>query len=136
LSLSYSHADIGVGTFAAMPAIRGPKSKKKTRRTTRGVDQVHADVASRRHLQQHLDTHAPEDLPGFGQHYCVECAKFFESQANLEKHTKGKPHKRRLRQLKDDPYSQKEAEAAVGLTTDNGRRTKESEMVDVVDAVV
>ncbi|KAK5172927.1 uncharacterized protein LTR77_003049 [Saxophila tyrrhenica] len=116
-----------------MPAIRGANSKKKTRRSTRGLDQVHADVASKKHLQQHLDTHAPEDLPGFGQHYCVECAKFFESQTNLDKHTKGKPHKRRLRQLKDEPYSQKEAEAAAGLTTDNGRKVEESEMVDVGD---
>ena len=118
-----------------MPAIRGANSKKKTRRTTRGLDQVHADVASKKHLQQHLDTHAPEDLPGFGQHYCVQCAKFFESQTNLEKHTKGKPHKRRLRQLKDEPYTQKEAEAAAGLTTDNGRRAQETEMVDVGEDV-
>jgi bud site selection protein 20 len=112
-----------------MPAIRGAKSKKKTRRTTRGIDQVHCDVASKKHLQQHLNSQAPEDLPGLGQHYCVECAKFFESQTNLEEHTKGKPHKRRLRQLMEEPYSQKEAEAAVGLTTDNGRGVKESEMV-------
>lgn len=30
---------------------------------------------------------------------------------------------RRLRQLREEPYSQKEAEAAVGLRTDNGKRT-------------
>jgi len=30
----------------------------------------------------------------------------------------------RLRQLKDEPYSQKEAEAAAGLTTNNGRETE------------
>lgn len=124
-----------VVTETTMPAIRGANSKKKTRRSTRGLDQVHADVASKKHLQQHLDTHAPEDLPGFGQHYCVECAKFFESQTNLEKHVKGKPHKRRLRQLKEDPYSQKEAEAAVGLTTNNGDRLRERDMVDAGDAV-
>lgn len=29
---------------------------------------------------------------------------------------------RRLRLLKEEPYSQKEAEAAAGLTTDNGKR--------------
>lgn len=28
----------------------------------------------------------------------------------------------RVRQLREEPYSQKEAEAAVGLTTDNGKR--------------
>lgn len=29
----------------------------------------------------------------------------------------------RVRQLRDEPYTQKEAEAAVGLSTDNGKRT-------------
>ena len=51
------------------------------------------------------------------------------------RHAKGKPHKRRVRDLKDGPYTQKEAEAAVGLTTDNGKRTKEADMVDVEDVV-
>lgn len=114
-----------------MPAIRGANSKKKTRRYTRDLDQIHADVASKRHLQQYKDTKALEDLPGFGEWYCVECAKWFESESNFVKHAKGKPHKRRVKQLKEEPYSQREAEAAVGLTTDNGRRVKVSEMIDV-----
>lgn len=114
-----------------MPAIRGPKSKSKTRRHTRDLDQVHADTRSKRHLQEYTDTKLPEDLPGFGQWYCTACAKWFESETNFVKHEKAKPHKRRLRQLEEEPYSQKEAEAAVGLTTDNGKRTVEKEMVDV-----
>lgn len=119
-----------------MPAIRGANSKKKTRRATRGLDQVHADVASKKHLQQYHDTKAPEDLPGFGQWYCVECAKWFESESNFVKHGKGKPHKRRVRQLKEEPYTQKEAEAAVGLGTDNGpagRKMEEAKMEGVVE---
>ena len=118
-----------------MPAIRGSKSKKKTRRMTRGLDEVHADLASKKHLQDHKNNYAAEDLPGFGQFYCVECAKWFESEIDLVKHGKGKPHKRRVRALKEDPYTQKEAELAVGLTTDNGKRTKEAEMVDVEEVV-
>jgi len=34
----------------------------------------------------------------------------------------------RVRQLKEEPYSHKEAEAAAGLSTDNGKR--DSQMVD------
>ncbi|CAK4033580.1 related to BUD20 involved in bud-site selection [Lecanosticta acicola] len=113
-----------------MPAIRGPKSKSKTRRHTRDLDQIHADVHSKKHLQQYKETKAPEDLPGFGEFYCTECAKWFESETNLERHTKGKPHKRRVRQLKEEPYTQKEAEAAAGLTTDNGKRMTEEDMAD------
>ena len=78
-----------------MPAIRGANSKKKTRRYTRDLDQVHADLRSERHLEQFKETKAVEDLPGLGQWYCKECAKFFESEANHAAHLKGKVHKRR-----------------------------------------
>lgn len=110
-----------------MPSIRGSESKKKTRRHTRDLDQVHADLASKKHLQQYHETKAPEELPAFGDFYCVECAKWYESEVNFEKHRKGKPHKRRVKQLKEEPYSQKEAEAAIGLRTDNGRRNVDGE---------
>lgn len=115
-----------------MPAIRGANSKKKTRRYTRDLDQIHADQQSKKHLQQFKDTKALEDLPGFGEFYCTECAKWFESETNYQKHGKGKPHKRRVRQLKEEPYSQKEAEAAIGLTTDtdNIRKAREEEAMD------
>ncbi len=48
----------------------------------------------------------------------------------MDEHKSTKVHKRRflllnscdrLKQLKDEPYTQKEAEAAVGLMTDNGK---------------
>lgn len=78
-----------------MPAIRGSDSKKKTRRFTRNVDQIQADLADEKHLKQYTDTKAVEDLPGLGQWYCVECSKWYESQTNYDAHKKGKPHKRR-----------------------------------------
>lgn len=114
-----------------MPAIRGEKSKKKTRRYTRDLDQVHADLSSDKHLAQFKETKAIEDLPGLGKFYCTECAKWFESDANLVAHQKGKVHKRRLRQLREEPYTQKHAEAAAGLTTDNGKRATVLMEVDV-----
>nr|OQO25726.1 hypothetical protein B0A51_04570 [Rachicladosporium sp. CCFEE 5018] len=119
-----------------MPAIRGSESKKKTRRYTRAPDQVHADLASQRHLELYHETKAPEELPALGQYYCKECAKWYESETNFVAHQKGKPHKRRVKQLKDEPYSQKEAEAAIGLRTDNGRRKVEVEEMAVEDEVM
>lgn len=106
---------------------------RKTRKHTRDLDQIHADLLSKRHLQQHLESKAPEDLPGFGEWYCIECAKHFESELNYAKHAKGKPHKRRVRQMKEEPYSQKEAEAAVGLTTDNGKKAGDEDAMAVTD---
>jgi bud site selection protein 20 len=38
----------------------------------------------------------------------------------------------RVRALREEPYSQKEAEAAIGLTTDNGKRATAPMEVDEV----
>ncbi|OCL01925.1 hypothetical protein AOQ84DRAFT_255171, partial [Glonium stellatum] len=113
-----------------MPAIRGSKSKKKTRRYTRDLDQIHADLNSEAHLARYQKTKAAEDLPGLGQWYCKECAKWFEGEANFMSHRRGKNHKRRLRQLREEPHTQKESEAAIGLSTDNGKRTNTVMEVD------
>jgi bud site selection protein 20 len=79
-----------------MPAIRGAKSKKKTRRYTRDIDQIHADLRSERHLERYKETKDAEDLPALGEWYCIECAKWFDGEPNFESHKRGKPHKRRL----------------------------------------
>ncbi|PMD42416.1 hypothetical protein L207DRAFT_424929 [Hyaloscypha variabilis F] len=91
-------------------------------RTYRDLDQISEDIRSPKHLEQHKISKAAEDLPGLGQFYCVECAKWFESEHSLVTHRKGSTHKRRVKALKDEPYTQKEAEAAIGLRTDNGPR--------------
>ncbi|KAH9904568.1 hypothetical protein F4778DRAFT_67666 [Xylariomycetidae sp. FL2044] len=107
----------------------------KTRRKTRDIDQIKADLVSPKHLAQFKESKASEDLPGLGKWYCTECAKWFESEVSLVIHRRGKPHKRRVKQLQEEPYTQKEAEAAVGLSTDNkgpqpsgGRTNDEIEM--------
>ncbi|KAI1122041.1 hypothetical protein F5Y10DRAFT_254971 [Nemania abortiva] len=99
--------------------IGNKRTLTKTRRKTRDLDQIKADLLSPKHLSQHKDTKAKEDLPGLGRWYCVECAKWYDTEVNLVMHRKGKPHKRRVKQLREEPYTQKEAEAAVGLGTSN-----------------
>ena len=104
----------------------------RTNSTIRDYDQVKADLASAKHLSQYKATKAAEDLPGLGRYYCTECAKWFEGEHNLNEHRRGKNHKRRVRQLKAEPHSQKLAEAAVGLGTDNGLRPKD-ELIQKLD---
>ncbi|KAI0206001.1 zinc finger protein [Astrocystis sublimbata] len=87
----------------------------KTRRHTRDLDQIKADLLVPKHLSQYQDTKSKEDLPGLGRWYCIECAKWYDTEVNLVMHRKGKPHKRRVKSLRDEPYTQKEAEAAAGL---------------------
>lgn len=99
----------------------GSIKRIKTKRRTRDLDQIKADLKSPRHLALHKNTKAAEDLPGLGTFYCVECAKYFSDSHNLNEHRRGKNHKRRVRMLKEEAHSQKMADAAVGLGTDNRR---------------
>jgi len=75
--------------------VTNKKTITKTRRKTRDVDQVKADLMSPKHLKQFMETKAAEDLPGLGRPFCVECSKWFDTDATLVSHQKGKPHKRR-----------------------------------------
>lgn len=60
--------------------------------------------------QQPLD----ETKPGLCQHYCIPCAKYFETQSAKSHHQRGKVHKRRVKMLKEGPYTHEEANAAAG----------------------
>lgn len=60
--------------------------------------------------QQPID----ETKPGLGQYYCIPCAKYFETQTAKSHHQRGKVHKRRVKLLKEGPYTQEEANAAAG----------------------
>ncbi|PHH69940.1 hypothetical protein CDD80_6347 [Ophiocordyceps camponoti-rufipedis] len=75
----------------------------KTRRKSRDVDQIKADLVSSRHLSEYKECKAAEDLPALGEHYCVECARWFDTALTLGAHRRGKPHKRRLKQLREEP---------------------------------
>ncbi|KAJ2348215.1 hypothetical protein IWW50_005166, partial [Coemansia erecta] len=75
-------------------------NRYKTKRRTKDMDQIQDDLKPEnksRLLSMPLD----EDLPGLGQHYCVECANFYIDNEALVRHRLGREHKRRLRDLKD-----------------------------------
>lgn len=114
-----------------MGSIRRSKTKRRTRFVRRShccaglifdrdYDQVKADLASKRHLELYKESKVAEDLPGLGEFYCIECAKWFEGEHNLAGHRRGKNHKRRVKELKAEAHTQTAAEAAVGLRSDNG----------------
>ena len=61
-------------------------------------------------LNQEVDL----DKPGFAQCYCLHCAKYFIDQRALDDHFRTKVHKRRMKALQDEPYTEKEADIAAG----------------------
>ena len=77
---------------------------------------LEAQVAA---LEEQLETAQPfdDDLPGCGQFYCVETARYFVDQKALDDHKKSRAYKRRVKELKEEtPFTQKDAEAAAGMT--------------------
>ncbi|KAF8511808.1 hypothetical protein BU17DRAFT_96867 [Hysterangium stoloniferum] len=87
----------------------------RTRARTRDLDQIQLidlDPKNREKLEsQPLDF----EKPGLAQHYCVECAKYYESDHALQSHWKSKVHKRRCKALKEPAYTIEEGERAAGL---------------------
>jgi len=105
----------------------GSIRRSKTKRRTRDLDQVKADLKSPKHLLRHKSSKANEDLPALGAFYCTECAKYFSDSHNLNEHRRGKQHKRRVRMLKEEAHSQKLADAAVGLGPDDRRKQRSTD---------
>jgi len=113
----------------------GSIRRTKTKRRTRDLDQVKADLKSPKHLSQHKSSKASEDLPALGAFYCTECAKYFSDSHNLNEHRRGKQHKRRVRMLKEEAHSQKLADAAVGLGPDDRRKQPDESLSHAMEDI-
>ncbi|OMJ76360.1 hypothetical protein SteCoe_24302 [Stentor coeruleus] len=87
----------------------------KMKHYAKDIDQIHTDLKPEQAVKL-IAQEKDEDLPGQGQFYCVECARYFVNSHSLQDHLKSKPHKKRLKELKEVPYSQEEAEKAAGMT--------------------
>lgn len=69
------------------------------------IDEVHAILADP--SKKAALSAQPIDIEqiGMAQHYCIECAQYFETDHALTEHRKGSKHKRRVKLLKEVPYS-------------------------------
>ncbi|KAI8913373.1 hypothetical protein EDD86DRAFT_200420 [Gorgonomyces haynaldii] len=111
-----------VGRKRQHHSIRDNQRKFRTRARTRDLDQVFEDMQKKQQVLEKFKTEEDQDLPGMGQHYCVECARHFIGEQEYIVHCRTKLHKKRVKTLKNETaYTQKDAELAAGLQTDNGR---------------
>jgi bud site selection protein 20 len=78
----------------------------KTKHYGKDHDQIHQDIHEE-HRFQNLEV--DETKPGSGQHYCISCARFFESETTMELHKGTKKHKRMLKRMLEKPYTHEEA---------------------------
>ncbi|KAF5395035.1 Tubulin alpha chain [Paragonimus heterotremus] len=84
-------------------------TRYKTKKHRRNIDQIYEDVKDENIERRIAEATQPdEDLPGMGQYFCVSCSKHFINQTTLDVHRTSKPHKRRLRALREEPHTQRE----------------------------
>lgn len=98
-----------VGRKRSHHSIRDNSRRSRTRARTRDLDLIHKDLATNAPVATGLD------LPGMGLNYCKHCARHFISDAALLVHMRTKLHKKRVKVLLEEPYTQREADAAAGL---------------------
>ena len=103
------------------------KTKKAVK--TRDLDQVWDDMQKPEETMKKRTEKLDEDLPGLGQFYCLPCAKYFQNMTGLETHRKQKTHKRRLKDLKEKPWTTEDAY----LPVDKGLPKKEIKDIDMKD---
>jgi len=100
------------------------KTKNYRKNNLKDLDEVH-DTIKKEIQEEPQKLEHNDDLPGAGQWYCTECSRFFIDEETLEGHKRSKLHKKRVKDMKDTPYSQAEADAAAGLGNYTVKRKKE-----------
>jgi bud site selection protein 20 len=68
----------------------------------------------KKNVDELLNQEVDLEKPGFAQHYCVHCAKYFINDQAMKDHFKTKVHKKQMKKLINDPYTHEEAELAAG----------------------
>ncbi|GMM44624.1 Bud20 protein [Pichia kluyveri] len=86
----------------------------KTKRRTKDLDLIFNELSNPETIQKLKQQPEDENLPGLGQYYCIHCSKYFFDNTSLKGHLRGKVHKRRVKELSVNPYTNLESEAATG----------------------
>lgn len=88
---------------------------RKTKHKTKDMDEILNDLKPE-NLIKITNQPIDEDLPGLGQIYCVMCSRYFQRKEALETHYKTKEHKKRLKRLKEEPYTIADSKRYGGLS--------------------
>ena len=92
------------------------KRKCWVKRRATDTDQIQEQIEKSVETGKPIAFEYDDDLPGGGQFYCVESAKHFADAKGLADHKKSRYYKRRVKELKEERYTQGMAEWAGGMT--------------------
>jgi hypothetical protein len=97
---------------------KGYKRGHATKNRRRDIDQIQDDLKKERETGKTITFEIDEDLPGLGQHYCTPCGRHFMDSTARIVHLKSKVHKRRLKDVAQEQYTQNEAERGAGKSVE------------------
>ncbi|KAL7459945.1 hypothetical protein ACHAWC_011829 [Mediolabrus comicus] len=101
----------------ARSKIKKYKRAKWLNRRAKDTDQIQDEIEKAEITGVPADKFEYDDeLPGGGQFFCVETGKHFADAKALADHKKSRYYKRRCKELKEEKYTQEEAERAAGMT--------------------
>ena len=110
---------MGTGPSAKVKGRRNKikKYKKKTWLCHRAkdTDQIQDEIEKAQETGVPIDFQYDDELPGGGQFYCVETGKHFTDEKALADHKKSRYYKKRVKELKEEKYTQATSEWAAGM---------------------
>ncbi|CAM9300659.1 unnamed protein product, partial [Discosporangium mesarthrocarpum] len=92
------------------------KKGHATKSRSKDIDQIQDELKKEEETGKPMSFELDDDLPGQGQFYCAPCARHFAGQEPLHWHIKSKLHKRRLKDVAQEQYTQEEAERGAGMS--------------------
>ncbi|CAN0163705.1 unnamed protein product [Ectocarpus sp. 4 AP-2014] len=114
---------MGLGQRKSKGGKGGHKTKNKeykkghaTKNRRKDVDQIQDELVVEEEKGEEMVFEVDDDLPGQGQFYCTPCARHFTDQQTKSTHIRSKLHKRRMKDVAQEQYTQAEAERGAGMT--------------------
>mmetsp|Transcript_17844 Transcript_17844/g.24752 ORF Transcript_17844/g.24752 Transcript_17844/m.24752 type:complete len:123 (-) Transcript_17844:214-582(-) len=111
---------MGTGPSAKKPGSRSKLKKYKRKcwlkNRAKDTDEIQDEIVKSVETGKEIKFDYDDELPGGGQFYCVETGKHFMNAKALADHKKSRYYKRRCKDLKEEKYTQGEAEWASGMT--------------------
>ncbi|CAM9763430.1 unnamed protein product, partial [Hapterophycus canaliculatus] len=80
------------------------------------VDQIQDELVKEEEQGEETVFDVDDDLPGQGQFYCTPCARHFTDAQTKVTHIRSKLHKRRMKDVAQEQYTQAEAERGAGMS--------------------
>lgn len=113
---------MGTGKCAKKKGLHAKKKEYKrghdTKRRGRDLDQIQDDLRKTSETGRPMTFGFDDDLPGGGQFYCVETGQHFIDLGALNAHKKSRFYRRRLKEIKEEQYTQRLSEMASGKTVE------------------